>query len=222
MVSSNMHWDPQHLERVCIRNLLATPGERVFFKDLQSRFLHVSAGFLLDRADGRAADEVIGKSDFDFFSPTHAAAALQDEQRIIRTGEPMLAKLEHETFYDRPDAWVSTTKLPLRDDDGSIVGVFGISRDVTARVLAEAALAQSEERFRSIFEQAPLGIFRLDTDGRIVDANRALCELLARSPDELDGSFRSDLFDDLVSEVPSPRAAAINPQPSVELVPDGA
>ena len=136
-----VHPDRQVLERMCMRNLLTNAEERVFFKDLESRFLLVSAGFLLDQAQGCSIDDVIGKSDFDFFSEEHAFAALEDEQRIIRTGEPIVAKIEHETFRDRPDAWVSTTKLPLRDDEGRIVGTFGISRDVTGQVLAEQALA---------------------------------------------------------------------------------
>ncbi len=133
--------DRRALAQMCFRNLLANPEERVFFKDLDSRFLLASAGFLLDQAQGCSLDEVIGKSDFDLFSDEHAIAAYQDEQRIIHTGEAMVAKIERETFRDRPDAWVSTTKLPLRDDHGRIVGTFGISRDVTAQVLAEQALA---------------------------------------------------------------------------------
>jgi diguanylate cyclase (GGDEF)-like protein/PAS domain S-box-containing protein len=131
----------QDLKRMCIDNLLATPGARVFFKDLESRFVLVSASFLADQAPGFSVDEVIGKSDFDFFSEEHAAAAFEDEQRVIRTGEPMMWKIECETFHDRPDAWVSTIKMPLRDDGGRIVGTFGISQDVTAQVLAEQALA---------------------------------------------------------------------------------
>jgi diguanylate cyclase (GGDEF)-like protein/PAS domain S-box-containing protein len=133
--------DSQMLEHMCMRNLLANPEERVFFKDLDSRFVLVSAGFLLDQAQGCSLDEVIGKSDLDLFSDEHALVAFQDEQRIIHTGEPVVAKIERETFRDRPDAWVSTTKLPLRDFDGRIVGTFGISRDITAQVLAEKALA---------------------------------------------------------------------------------
>ena len=133
--------DRAALERLVIRNLLATPGERVFFKDLESRFLLVSQGWLLDLGPGCGLDDVIGKSDFDFFSHEHAAAAFEDEQQIIRTGEAMLTKIERETFHGRPDAWVSTTKLPLVDDEGNIVGTFGISRDVTAQVMAEKALA---------------------------------------------------------------------------------
>ena len=124
-----------------MRNLLETPGERIFFKDLHSRFLLVSENFVADQAGGCSAEQVIGKSDFDFFSDEHAVAAFEDEQRIIETGEPIVAKIERETFHDRIDAWVSTTKLPLRDDDGLIIGTFGMSRDVTAQVMAEQALA---------------------------------------------------------------------------------
>jgi diguanylate cyclase (GGDEF)-like protein len=122
-------------------NLLASPEERVFFKDLQSRFLLVSAGWLDAEAQERSLDDVLGKTDFDIFSRPHAIAAFEDEQRVIETGEPMAAKLECETFEDRPDVWVSTTKLPLRDQRQSIVGTWGIARDVTAQVEAERALA---------------------------------------------------------------------------------
>lgn len=131
----------EDLERLCFRNLLATPGERLFFKDIESRFLLVSDSLAADNTNGYSAQEMIGKSDFDVFSDEHAQSALEDEQRVIQTGKPIVAKIERETFHDRPDAWVSTTKLPLRDVDGRVVGTFGISRDVTAQVLAERALA---------------------------------------------------------------------------------
>ncbi|MGA2321320.1 MAG: EAL domain-containing protein [Solirubrobacteraceae bacterium] len=123
-----------------MRNLLADPEERVFFKDRDSRFLLVSVGFLASLAHGRPLDEVVGKTDFDIFSRPHAVAAFEDEQRVLETGEPMLAKVERETFHDRPDAWVSTSKLPLLDVGGKIIGTWGISRDVTAQVAAEHAL----------------------------------------------------------------------------------
>jgi PAS domain S-box-containing protein len=129
------------IERTCMRNLLSTTEECVYFKDLHSRFLLVSAGWIAAVTPGRAVEEIIGKTDFDFFSEEHAAAAFEDEQRIIRTGEPMVGKLERETFSDRVGNWVSTTKMPLRHERGQIIGTFGISRDVTAQIKAENALA---------------------------------------------------------------------------------
>jgi diguanylate cyclase (GGDEF)-like protein/PAS domain S-box-containing protein len=128
------------IERLCMRNLLEVTSEHIFFKDLESRFLLVSQGLLEDQAPGRTLAEVLGKTDFDIFSEPHAVAAFEDEQRIIRTGEPVVAKFERETFRNRPDVWVATTKFPLRDAEGRIIGTFGISRDVTAQVVAEQAL----------------------------------------------------------------------------------
>lgn len=130
--------DEMHL--ICMDNLLANSEERVYFKDRQSRFLLVSQGWLESEAPGCAGDEVIGKTDFDIFTEEHAAVAFRDEQRIIRTGEPIVGKIERETFADRLGAWVSTTKMALRDAHGQIIGTFGISRDVTAQIEAEKAL----------------------------------------------------------------------------------
>jgi diguanylate cyclase (GGDEF)-like protein/PAS domain S-box-containing protein len=131
----------QHeIERICMRNLLASSEERIFFKDRESRFLFVSAGWLCAYQHGRSLEDVIGKTDFDIFSKAHATEAFEDEQRVICTGQPVIEKLERETFHDRPDAWSSTTKQPLFDDSGEIIGTFGLSRDITAQVDAQAAL----------------------------------------------------------------------------------
>ena len=148
MVEKGLH--PQQLqeseplrdvERTCMHNLLNSTDERVYFKDLNSRFLLVSAGWLSTVAPGHSMEEVIGKTDFDFFGEEHAEDALADERQIILTGEPIVGKLERETFQDGTSPWVSTTKMPLRDERGEIIGTFGISRDVTAQVRAEKALA---------------------------------------------------------------------------------
>ena len=132
----------RNLKLTCMSNLLSSSEERAYFKDRRSRFLLVSAGWIAAYAPGRAAQELIGKTDFDIFSDQHAVAAYEDEQQIIRTGQPIVGKVELETYGGRPDAWVSTTKMPLRDDRGEIIGTFGISRDVTAQVQAENALTR--------------------------------------------------------------------------------
>jgi len=85
---------------------------------------------------------VIGKTDLDIFTDEHGRAAFEDEQRIIRTGEPILGLEEKETWADGHETWVSTSKMPLRDANGDIIGVFGISRDITEHQLAEIKLHQ--------------------------------------------------------------------------------
>jgi PAS domain-containing protein len=122
------------LKLICLDNLLAAQAERVYFKDRQSRFLFVSAGWIAAYAPGRTAKELAGKTDFDVFTYDHAFAAMRDEQEVMRTGQPMVAKVERETFPGGGEGWVSTTKMPLLDERGQIIGTFGISRDVSTQV----------------------------------------------------------------------------------------
>ena len=114
--------------------------DSIYFKDRQSRFtrINLSAAARFGVASPALA---VGRTDFDFFADEHAAQALRDEQEIIRTGQPMVNVEEKETRADGDVRWVSTTKLPLRDRLGNIIGTFGISRDITARKQVEEQLA---------------------------------------------------------------------------------
>ena len=73
--------------------------------------------------------EAIGKTDFDFFKKEHAAEAFADEQQIMQSGQPVVGVEESSPLADGAERWVSTSKLPMKDKDGNIVGTFGISRD---------------------------------------------------------------------------------------------
>lgn len=100
-------------------------------------------------------EDVIGKTDLDIFTNEHGRAAFEDEQRIIETGEPILGIEEKETWADGRETWVSTSKMPLHNDDGQIVGTFGISRDITEHKKAEIRAekyAEENRQFRDMFE----------------------------------------------------------------------
>ncbi len=126
-----------------LQALLDGLPDHVYFKDRQSRFIAASASQA--RALGAAsAAALIGRRDDDFFDSDHAARAVADEQMIMRTGEPVLGKLERETWPDGHVTWVLTHKLPLRDARGEIMGTFGISRDVTAAKETEFSLQRAE------------------------------------------------------------------------------
>ena len=102
---------------------------------------------------------MIGKSDFDYFSEEHARPAFEDEQRIIQTGQPVVGLVEREVFPDGRVHWALTTKLPLRNADGRIIGTCGISKNMTELKNAEEELRQREMLFRLIFEHAPVGVY---------------------------------------------------------------
>ena len=140
-------FDERRLLDVFLRN---TP-DQVYFKDADGRFIKVSDE-QAKRFGFERAHDVVGKTDFDVFTEEHAAQAFADERRIIATGEPIIGFEERETFPDGRSAWVKTSKLPLRAADGTVIGTFGISRDVTAQRTAEEALADAERRSRTVLE----------------------------------------------------------------------
>jgi PAS domain S-box-containing protein len=132
-------------DRELLHALLESVPEAVYFKDHQSRFLRVSRALAAkDGCDDPAP--FIGLTDFDRFTIDHAQPAYDTEQQIIRTGEPVLDLEEKETWPDGRVTWVSTSKFPLRDRDGSIVGTFGISRDITAEKLHQAERREMEAK----------------------------------------------------------------------------
>ena len=104
---------------------------------------------------------------------------------ILRTGQPMVGKEEKGIWPDGHVTWVSTTKMPLRDANGNIIGTFGVSRDITERKRAEEALRESEERFRATFENAGIGMALVDMQGHPLKSNAALRQMLGYSEEEL-------------------------------------
>ena len=127
------------LDRYLLQAFLDYIPDNVFFKDRKSRFVRVSRG-MAKRFDVPEAADLIGKTDSDFFSAEHAEQALADEQKILSTGEPLVGIEEKETWPDGREAWVLTTKVPLRDRAGRTIGTMGIARDITDRKQAEVRI----------------------------------------------------------------------------------
>ena len=127
--------------------LLHQTQDQVYFKDRHSRFIRVSD--TVPAKFGLASpDELIGKTDFDFFSEEHAQQAFDDEQKLIKNNEKLVNVTEKETWPDGTVTWVTSTKVPLYLGSGEPVGIMGITRDITEQVKAQQALEESREQLR--------------------------------------------------------------------------
>ena len=127
------------LESSILHVLMETIPDRIYFKDRESRFVRNNVAHA--RWIGAASPETCaGKTDFDFFSPEHATRAFLEEQVIIRTGRPIINRLDRITKRDGTKTWGSVTKMPWCDAAGNVIGTFGLTRDVTAAKDAEEKL----------------------------------------------------------------------------------
>lgn len=124
-------------ESTLMQALLDHIPDAIYFKDVGSRFVRVGRHTHLRGIT--SPEQAIGKTDFDFFTEEHAREAYEDEQQIISTGQPMVDKVEKETFPDGTEGWVLTTKVPIFDATGQTMGIVGVSHDITERKHAEEA-----------------------------------------------------------------------------------
>jgi phosphoserine phosphatase RsbU/P len=146
--------------------LLEHTPDQVYFKDLQGRFIRVSRA-VAEYMDVANPQDLIGKSDFDFWSEQTAKDTYADEQRIIRTGQPMVGKIEKLIHADGRVTWDYTTKLPLRNSKGEIIGICGINKDFTAIKKMEDALGEERNRLRITTAELEARNAQLEADLRM-------------------------------------------------------
>ncbi len=183
-------------ERYLFSCLADNLPDAIYFKDEQSRCIKINQANAM-KLGLKDASEAVGKTDFDFFSAEHALAAFNDEQEIIKTGKALTNIEEKETWGDGKETWVSTTKMPLRDANGKIIGTFGISRDITKHKLTEMAIKDSEAKYRALFENAadPIFIFDKETT-KFLDCNQKVIDRYGYSKEELKIMTPLDLHPD--------------------------
>lgn len=191
----------QYIENSLLESILESTADLIFVKDTQGRYVSLNsktAAFF-----GKSKAEVIGKTDTDFFSPEIVAKLVEIDRRVIQSG---IAETVEEVVEDI-DGNLQTylaTKSPWRDREGNIIGVVGVSRDISDRKIAEEQLRQKEEFLRSIYDSVDYSIFVIDVgaDGefRYAGWNQA-AELLGNISSEFGcGKTPEELF-------PGPTAA---------------
>jgi len=166
-----------------LRTLVNTIPDLIWLKDTNGVFL--SCNPMFERFFGASEPDIIGKTDYDFVDRKLADFFRDNDQKALEAGKPT-SNEEWVTFADDGHrAFLDTIKSPIYDSDGTVLGILGIGRDITERMLAGEKLQASEKRFRAIFDQAPVAIALLDTQDHPIISNLRLTKMIGYSSDEL-------------------------------------
>jgi PAS domain S-box-containing protein len=139
-------------EKSLIDSLMNNLPDAVYFKDRESKFLKVSKS-LAGWFNIENPEELLGKTDFDFFTEEHANPAYKIEQEIIKTKKPLIGIVEKDILKDGKERYVSTTKMPLINEKGEVTGTFGISRDITKIKQMELEIRERNEKLQKQQEE---------------------------------------------------------------------
>ncbi|WP_051235124.1 sensor domain-containing protein [Marinimicrobium agarilyticum] len=207
------------MEHLLLRTLAAHSLDLIYAKDRQSRFMFVSAA-LANLYGCAATDEMLGKNDFDFYPEALALGYYRDDQSVIHSGEPVVDREEQMLdVTSGQHRWYSTTKVPLKSAQGEVVGLLGITRDISAsrdsafktqelnrelegRVARRtneleqlAATLEKERRLmRTLIDALPDNIYAKDLNSRFLLANHSVAESMGTNPDDILGKDDFDFF----------------------------
>jgi PAS domain S-box-containing protein len=165
-----------------INSLLDSIPDIIFFKDIRGVYMGCNPPF--SEFVGRPRDKIIGWTDYDLFGKEVADSFREYDRQMLEQRQPKHNE-EWITYPDGREKLLDTLKTPYWGSDGALIGIIGISRDMTARKQAENALRESEVNFRTFFETMTDMIVVGKPDGQILFTNRAVETKLGFSPDEL-------------------------------------
>jgi len=178
-------------ERNMMMSLIDNVPDTIYFKDLESKFILVNKA-QAELLGLKKPEDAIGKCDFDFFE--HARDAYNTEQEIIKTQKPIINRIYKHRVNDQK-RYLSDTKIPLTDSRGNCIGTVGITRDITELKKAEINMLEHQSKYKALFDNAPLAIFRLDKDMKVVECNHRFRSMFGYSEeDDLSNTSKYDLL----------------------------
>jgi PAS domain S-box-containing protein len=180
-------------ERSLLRTLIDNLPDAIYAKDAAGRKILANPADLKN-LHLKTEAEAIGRTDFDFFPRDIAEKFHADDQKVMQD-QPVINREEYFLNEEGGKRWLMTSKLPLRDQNGKIVGLVGIGRDITERKLAEQTVANERALLRTFVDQLPVAVYLKDLAGRKTLANpMELSYAGATSEAEVLGKTDSDLF----------------------------
>jgi len=185
-------------ERKLLRTVIDHMPDNIFVKDKEGRFL-LNNTVSISLLGVSSQEELLGKSDFDFYSAELAQEWLDLQQQTMQSGVPILDLEVFQPQFTSKNRWILHSRIPLLDDKGEVTGVLGINRDITERKQAERAIAQERLLLRTVIDQQPDNIFVKDRNSKFLLNNAESMRILGVSKQE--DLLGKDDFDFLPREV---------------------
>jgi PAS domain S-box-containing protein len=176
-------------ERKMLHALIDNIPDCMYVKDFEGRFV-VANPHLADLMGAKTPEDLLGKTDFDFYPKELADVFYQDEQDVMRSGQPLFNREEKSIHGEGNEVYILTTKVPIRDSEGHVIGIAGVGRDISARKKMENELHEAERNYRGIFDNAIVGIFQSTPAGRFLSVNSSMASTHGYdSPEEMIASI---------------------------------
>jgi PAS domain S-box-containing protein len=190
-------------EHLLLRTVIDNIPDSIYSKDLESRKTLTNAADLSHMGAASEAD-VLGKNDFDFYPKDLAEGFYANDQKVMRTGEPTLNKEEYILTEKGQKRWLLSSKIPLRDSEGKIIGLVGIGRDITERKQAEETIKNSLALLETIIESTNNGILVVDSGGKIVKFNGRFAEMWRIPGDILEAGEDERMLSHILNQLTIP------------------
>jgi PAS domain S-box-containing protein len=186
------------------KSMMQNTNDYIYFKDRNHVFTGVSQSLVSLTELSQNWKDLLGKTDYDVFSEEYADIYYSLEKQVFN-GINVAHEIQETLDNKGNKGWVDNRKYPILDDNKQIIGLFGIARDITASKISEDALKLSENRFRTIFEGAPVGVALIESlTGKITQVNNQFTKISRRSEMELvklswmDLTHPDDIDNDLI------------------------
>ncbi len=187
-------------ERTLLQTLIENLPDLIYAKDKDGRKILANAADI-QNVGKHSEDEVLGKNDFELFPEDIARSFFEDDQKVIKTGQPVINREEYFIAPDGNKKWLLTSKFPIKDNAGNITGLLGIGRDITEMVQAHEVLEKERNLLRTLIENLPDLIYAKDKEGRKILANAADVHNAGKQSEaEVLGKTDFDLFPEEIAK----------------------
>ncbi len=173
-----------------LKSVINSIPDLIFYKDLEGKYTGVNNAYAKHLK--QLPENIIGKTDFDFFNPKEAKVFSESDQQTFHTNEDYVYE-EWTKDFSGNEVYLDTRKTPLVNSDGITIGIVGVSRDISELKIIEKTLKENEEKLQTIYDNANEGIFVLQ-NYKVVFLNHKLCEITAYSKEEIQNRFFIDFI----------------------------